>query len=187
MMQQTYKDAIVPAMKEKVSHKNVFAVPRLEKIVINSGVGKIINTRKGNEVAQGEEGLVENIISELSLIAGQKPHIIKAKKSIAGFKLREGTIAGIRVTLRGGKMYDFLSRLINVSFPRIRDFRGFNTKSVDKSGNMSIGIHEQIIFAEIPHDKVRQMWGMEITIVTTADDAEKGTELLRQFGMPFVK
>jgi len=180
-------------MKEKFGYTNTYAVPRLEKIVINSGVGKIINTRKGNEVAQGEESLVENIISELSLIAGQKPHIIKAKKSIAGFKLREGTISGIRVTLRGEKMYDFLSRIINVAFPRTRDFRGFNVnrgfnvKSVDKSGNMSIGIPEQIIFAEIPHDKVRQMWGMEVTIVTSAEDKEKGTELLRQFGMPFVK
>lgn len=184
-LQEKYSKETVPAMREKFGYKNIYAVPSVKKIVINSGVGKMINARKGKEVTQGEEGFIADIISELALIAGQKPHIVRAKKSISGFKLRAGMISGVRVTLRGKKMYDFLARLINIAFPRTRDFRGFRAGSCDESGNMTIGISEQIIFPEIPHDKVRQMWGMEVTIVTSAKNREEGAELLRQLGMPF--
>jgi len=187
MLQKIYKEKVIPSLQEKFGYKNVYAVPKITKIIINSGVGRMINTRKGKEVADSDEGLIEGLISEFSLIAGQKPQIIRAKKSIAGFKLRAGTIAGVRATLRGGKMYHFVDRLINISLPRTRDFRGFEKKSVDESGNMTLGIPEQIIFPEIPHDKVRQMWGMEVTIVTSAKNREEGIELLGGLGMPFRK
>lgn len=184
---QKYRKEVIPAMQGKFGYKNVFAVPRIGKVVINSGVGKMINTRKGNEVSESDEGLIKTLIAEFALITGRKPEIIRAKKSISGFKLRMGTIAGVRVTLRGEKMYDFLSRLINISLPRSRDFRGFEERMVDKGGNMTIGIPEQIIFPEIPHDKATQLWGMEVTIVTNAKNREEGLELLRQLGMPFQK
>lgn len=186
-LQEKYNKKVIPAMQEKFGYVNVYAVPRIEKVVINSGVGKMINTRKGKEVSKGEEGLIENLIAELALITGQKPHIIRAKKSISGFKLREGTIAGVRVTLRGQKGYDFFTRLVDVAFPRMRDFRGIEEKSVDRSGNLTIGMREQIIFPEIPHDKATQLWGMEVTVVTSANSREEGIELLKQLGMPFAK
>lgn len=186
-LREKYTKEITPAMREKFGYKNIYAVPMLKKIVVNSGVAKTINARKGKEVTKSDEGLIADIISELALIAGQKPQIVRAKKSISAFKLRAGMIAGVRVTLRGDKMYDFLARLINIALPRSRDFRGFRVGSVDESGNMTIGLGEQIIFPEIPHDKVRQMWGMEITIVTSARNREEGAELLRQLGMPFQK
>lgn len=186
-LQEKYKKEAVPALREKFGYANVYAVPHVEKIVINSGVGKMINVRKGKEVTKGEEALIENLVSELALIAGQRPYITRAKKSISGFKLREGMISGVKVTLRGQKKYDFLSRLIDVALPRTRDFRGLEEKSVDNSGNMTIGIPEQIIFAEIPHDRAAQMWGMEVTVVTSAKSREEGMELLRQLGMPFVR
>lgn len=187
MLQKIYKEKVIPAMKEKFGYTNTYAVPKITKIIINSGVGKMMNIRKGKEVTDSDEGVIEGLISEFSLIAGQKPQIVRAKKSIAGFKLRAGTIAGVRATLRGERMYHFFDRLINISFPRTRDFRGFEKKSVDESGNMTLGIPEQIIFPEIPHDKVRQMWGMEVTIVTSAKNREEGIELLGGLGMPFKK
>jgi len=184
-LQKKYTEEVVPAMREKFGYKNVYAAPRLEKIVVNTGVGKMISVRKGKEVTDSDEGVIEDILSELAMITGQKPQVVRAKKSIAGFKLRAGTISGVKVTLRGDRMYDFLTRLIHVALPRTRDFRGLSKKSVDHSGNMTIGMHEQIIFPEIPHDKVRQMWGMEVTIVTTANSREEGLELLKGLGVPF--
>jgi len=184
-LQEKYKEEVIPLMQEKFGYKNKNAVPKLGKIVVNSGVGKLINTRRGKEVSEGEEELIKDLIEEFTLVVGQKPQIIRAKKSIAGFKLRMGMISGVRVTLRGKRMYDFLSRIIDIAFPRMRDFRGLPEESIDKSGNMSIGIREQIIFPEIPHDKIRQMWGMEVTLVTSAENREEGVELLRLLGMPF--
>lgn len=184
-LREKYKKEIVPALQEKFGYKNRYMVPKIEKIVVNSGVGKMINMRRGKETGQNEEGFVKELVSEFSLIVGQKPQIIRAKKSISGFKLRRGMISGVRATLRGTRMYDFLSRLIHISFPRTRDFRGLEEKCVDRSGNITIGIHEQIIFSEIPHDKVRQIWGMEVTIVTTAKNHEEGLELFKQLGVPF--
>jgi len=184
-MQEKYKKDVVPALREKFDYGNIYAVPKVEKIVVNTGVGKMVNARKGKETAETDEGLIEDLISEFTLIVGQKPQIVRARKSIASFKLRIGMIAGVRATLRGARMYDFLGRLIHIAFPRTRDFRGLEKNSVDRSGNMTIGIREQIIFPEIPHDKVRQMWGMEVTIVTSAKNREEGTELLAQLGIPF--
>lgn len=183
-LQEKYKKDVIPALREKFGYTNVYAVPKLEKIVVNSGVGKMVNARKGKET-DTDEGLIEDLISEFTLIVGQKPQIVRARKSISSFKLRMGMIAGVRVTLRGVKMYDFLARLIDIAFPRTRDFQGLEKKSVDGSGNMTIGIREQIIFPEIPHDKVQQMWGMEVTIVTNAKNKEEGLELLMQLGVPF--
>jgi len=162
-----------------------YTIPKIQKIVINSGVGKMINARKGGETTQGEEDTIKDLVSEFSLITGQKPQILRAKKSIAGFKLRMGTISGVRVTLRGQKMRDFLSRLVNIAFPRTRDFGGLEEKAVDKSGNITVGIREQIIFPEIPHDKARKIWGMEINIITSANNKEDGIKLLKEVGVPF--
>ena len=186
-LQEKYHKEVIPAMKEKFGYTNVFSVPKVKKIVINTGVGKMINARIGKEVAEGDEDLIKDLISEFSLITAQHPQIIRARKSISGFKLREGMIAGAKATLRGNRMYDFLARLIHIAFPRTRDFRGLEERSVDESGNMTIGISEQIIFPEIPHDKVRQMWGMEATIVTSAKNREEAVELLKGLGMPFKK
>ena len=194
-MKKTYTQKVIPALKEKFGHSNSFAVPKIERITLNAGVGRIVNNfNKGTVVKgaavsdkKGEESAVADIIEEMTLITGQKPQIIRAKKSIAGFKLRKGMIVGIRTTLRGERMYDFLSRLIKIAFPRTRDFRGIDEKSVDKHGNITIGIREQIIFPEIPHDKVRKMWGMEVVITSNAKTREEGLELLRVMGMPFKK
>jgi len=139
-LQEKYHKEVIPAMKEKFGYANVFSVPKVEKIVINTGVGKMINARKGKEVAEGDEDLIKDLISEFSLITAQHPQIVRARKSIAGFKLREGMIAGVKATLRGNRMHDFLARLIHIAFPRTRDFRGLEEKSVDESGNMTIGI-----------------------------------------------
>ena len=184
-LQEKYKKDVIPALREQFNYTNIHAVPKIEKIVVNSGVGKMINARKGKETTDSDEGVIEDLISEFTLIVGQKPEIVRARKSISSFKLRAGMIAGVRATLHGARMYDFLARLIHIAFPRTRDFQGLEKKSVDNSGNMTIGIREQIIFPEIPHDKVRQMWGMEVTIVTSAKSREEGLELLAQLGIPF--
>jgi large subunit ribosomal protein L5 len=186
-LQEKYRKEAIPAMQKKFGYKNVYAVPRLEKIVVNSGVGKMIQTRKGHEEKANEGKIIEDLLSEFALIAGQKPEVIRARKSIAGFKLRKGMISGVRVTLRGERMYDFLARLIHIALPRMRDFRGLEEKAVDSSGHITVGIREQIIFPEIPHDKARSLWGMEVTVVTSAKNREEGVELLKQLGMPFRK
>jgi large subunit ribosomal protein L5 len=186
-LQEKYTKEVTPALREKFGYKNIYEVPKVSRIVINSGVGKLINARKGNDTVRSEEDIIKDLIDEMTLIIGQRPHIVRAKKSIAGFKLREGTIAGVHATLRGQKMLDFLSRFVNIDLPRTRDFRGIDEGSIDNKGSMSIGVREQIIFPEIPHDKVRQMWGMQVTIVTTAKTKEEGLELLRGLGVPFGK
>lgn len=186
-LREKYTKETVPVMREKFGYKNIYRAPRLSKIVINSGVGKLVNARKGREVKESDEEVINDILSEFTLITGQKPQIVRARKSIAGFKLREGMISGVKVTLRGERMYDFLARLIHIILPRIRDFRGLSEGSVEASGNMTIGIREQIVFPEIPHDKAMQIWGMEVTIVTTAKNREEGLELLKGLGLPFSK
>ena len=170
-----YEDKIRKALQEKYGIKNVMAVPRLEKIVINMGVTDATTDRKA----------VENAAAELALIAGQKPVITKAKKSNASFKIREGMDIGCKVTLRKDQMYEFLDRLVTITLPRVRDFRGINGKSFDGRGNYAMGIKEHIVFPEIDYDKVEKIRGMDIIICTTAANDEQAKELLREFDMPF--
>ncbi len=176
-MQTRYRELVVPALMKQFGYKNVMQVPRLEKIAINRGVGDAVTDQK----------LLNNAVDELQLIAGQKPAISKAKKSISNFKLREGQSIGARVTLRGSRMYEFLDRFISVAVPRIRDFRGLPDKSFDGHGNYTIGIKEQIIFPEIDVDKVVRIDGMDITFVTSATTDEEAYALLREMGFPFRK
>ncbi len=170
-----YKNEIVPKLKEDFNFKSIMEVPKLEKVVLNMGLGEAIKNAK----------LLDSAVSELSLISGQKPVITKAKKSIAAFKLREGMPIGCTVTLRREKMWDFLNRLINISLPRVRDFRGISGKAFDGNGNYTLGVKEQIIFPEIDFDKIDKIKGLNITIVTTAKNDEQGKELLKMLGMPF--
>ena len=176
-LQETYKNEIVPAMINKFGYKNVMQVPKLEKIVINMGVGE----------AKENANILEAAIRDLEIIAGQKAVTTKAKKSIANFKLREGMPIGCKVTLRGKRMYEFADRLINLALPRVRDFRGVNPNAFDGRGNFALGIKEQLIFPEIEYDKVDKVRGMDIIFVTTANTDEEARELLTQFNMPFAK
>ncbi|MBL7080946.1 MAG: 50S ribosomal protein L5 [Candidatus Omnitrophica bacterium] len=173
---EKYRNQIIPQIQERSNLKNRYAVPRLEKIVVNMGVGEAINDFK----------ILEKCKEELALITGQMPVIRKAKKAISNFKLREAAAVGLKVTLRRGRMYDFLDRLINVVLPRIRDFRGVSDSSFDKKGNFSLGISEQTIFPEIDYDRVSRVQGMNITIVfKNTKSSEESHELLKLFGMPF--
>lgn len=172
-----YESEVRPALTDKFNYTSVMAVPKIDKIVLNMGVGDATQNSK----------LLDEAIEELGLIAGQKPLITKAKKSIAGFRLREGMSIGAKVTLRGTRMYDFLDKLINVSLPRVRDFHGVSNKSFDGHGNYTLGVREQLIFPEIDYDKVNHVRGLDIVIVTTANSDEEGHELLAQMGMPFAK
>ena len=172
-----YKNEIMDAMTKKFGYKNVMEIPKIEKIVINMGVGE------AKENAKAMEGAV----ADMETITGQKAVITKAKKSIANFKIREGLAIGCKTTLRGEKMYEFLDRLVNLALPRVRDFRGVNPNSFDGRGNYALGIKEQIIFPEIEYDKVDKVRGMDIIIVTTAKTDEEARELLRLFGMPYEK
>lgn len=174
-LKEKYINEIRPALMKRFSYKNVMQVPRLEKVVVNMGIGEGKDNPK----------LLESAVKELALITGQKPVVTKAKKSVASFKLREGMSIGCKVTLRGELMYDFVNKLINVVLPRVRDFRGVSPTSFDGRGNYSLGLKEQIIFPEIDYDKVEKVLGMDITIVTTAQTDEEAMELLRQLGMPF--
>jgi large subunit ribosomal protein L5 len=174
-LRKDYDERIAPAMMERFGYKNRMEIPRLEKIVINMGVGEATQDKKKVEVAA----------SEMELIAGQKPVITKAKKSIAQFKLREGMPIGVKVTLRRERMYEFLDRLITVALPRVRDFRGLNPKSFDGRGNYAMGLKEQIIFPEISYDKIDKVRGMDIIVTTTAKTDEEARELLRLFNFPF--
>ena len=171
-----YDTVVKPALQKEFSYKNPMQVPKLEKIVINMGVG---------EAAQDAKK-IESAIAELTLLAGQKPVVTKAKKSIAQFKLREGQVVGCKVTLRADRMYEFLDRLINIALPRVRDFRGVPGKSFDGRGNYSLGLKEQIVFPEIDYDKVETIRGMDIIFVTTAKSNEEAKALLKGFDMPFV-
>ena len=172
-----YKDQIVDALVKKFSYKNVMEVPKLEKIVVNMGVGE----------AKDNPKILESAVSDLETITGQKAVITKAKKSVANFKIREGMSIGCKVTLRGEKMYEFLDRLVNLALPRVRDFRGVDPNAFDGRGNYALGIKEQLIFPEIEYDKVDKVRGMDVIIVTTAKTDEEGRELLAQFGMPFAR
>tara|TARA_B100001123_G_scaffold376988_1_gene444109 strand:+ start:1623 stop:2165 length:543 start_codon:yes stop_codon:yes gene_type:complete len=174
-LQIHYEDTVAPAMRERFDYRNVMRVPRLEKIVVNMGVGE--GSRDGK--------LLVAAVEELTAITGQKPVVTKAKQSISNFKLREGMDVGCKVTLRRSRMYEFLDRLITIALPRVRDFRGLSTKSFDGRGNYAIGLKEQIVFPEIEYDKIDKVRGMDVAIVTTADTDEEAKELLASFGMPF--
>jgi len=176
-LKEFYETEVVDALTKKFSYKNVMAVPKLSKIVINMGVGE----------AKENSKVLDGAVKDLTIISGQKPVITKAKKSVAAFKLRQGMPIGCKVTLRGERMYEFADRLINISLPRVRDFRGVKANSFDGRGNYTMGIKEQLIFPEIEYDKVDKIRGMDIIFVTTAETDEEGRELLRLFGMPFEK
>lgn len=176
-LKNLYKDEIVAAMMKKFGYKNVMQVPKIEKIVINMGVGEAKDNAKA----------LESAVRDLEIIAGQKVVTTKAKKAVANFKIREGMAIGCKVTLRGEKMYEFLDRLVNLALPRVRDFRGVSADSFDGRGNYALGIKEQIIFPEIEYDKVDKIRGMDVIIVTTAKTDEEARELLTQFNMPFAK
>lgn len=172
-----YKDEVTPSLMNKFEYKSVMQVPKVEKIVINMGVGDAVANAKN----------LDKAVEELTLISGQKPIINLAKKSIAAFRLREGMAIGTKVTLRGERMYEFLDKLVTVSLPRVRDFRGISSRSFDGRGNYTLGVKEQLIFPEIDYDRVDKVRGMDIVIVTTANTDEESRELLTQLGMPFQK
>ena len=174
---EQYNSEIKKSMQKKFQYGNVMEIPKLEKIVINIGVGDAVGNAKALEAA----------VNDLTIIAGQKPVITKAKKSIANFKVREGMALGTKVTLRGERMYEFLDRLINAALPRVRDFRGISATAFDGRGNYALGLKEQLIFPEIEYDQVERVTGMDIIIVTSANTDEEARELLTQFGMPFEK
>ena len=174
-LKTVYRQEIVPKLKEKFGYKNVMQVPKLTKIVLNMGLGEAIQNIK----------ILDSAVEELGLIAGQKPVVRRARKSIASFKLRADMPIGASVTLRGDRMYDLLTRLVNVALPRVRDFRGVSGKAFDGRGNYSLGIREHIIFPEIDYDRIDKIKGLNVTIVTTAETDEEGKELLRLMGMPF--
>ncbi len=176
---EKYRGEIMPAMQKRFGYKNALAIPRLEKVVISMGVGKYA-TLGGEGKAK-----IEQAERELSVIAGQKPVRTKAKKSVANFKVREGMETGLKVTLRGKRMYEFVDRLITLAFPRVKDFRGIDPKGFDKSGNYNFGFNEQTVFPEVDTATVTFQQGMNITVVTTAKNPDEGRELLKQFGMPF--
>jgi large subunit ribosomal protein L5 len=174
-LRNKYKDEIVPQLMKDFGFKNVMQVPKLERIVVNMGLGEAVQNAK----------LVESAAEELKAITGQKPIVTRAKKSIAGFKLREGMPIGVMVTLRGEQMYDFLDRLVSLALPRTRDFKGISPKAFDGRGNYTLGIREQIVFPEINYDKIDRIKGMNVTLVTTAETDEQGRALLKSLGMPF--
>ena len=188
-LKETYLNEIVDAMTKKFGYKNVMQVPKLDKIVINMGIGE---AKENSKVLVFEDKVLDAKVldaamAELEIISGQKPVITRAKNSIANFKLREGMAIGCKVTLRGDKMYEFLDRLVNLALPRVRDFRGVNPNAFDGRGNYALGIKEQLIFPEIEYDKVDKVRGMDVIVVTTAETDEEARELLTQFGMPFKK
>jgi large subunit ribosomal protein L5 len=174
-LRKQYKDEIAAKLKAELGLENVMQTPRITKITLNMGVGGASQDKK----------LIDGAVADMQLIAGQKPIVTVARKSIAGFKIREGWPIGCKVTLRGDQMYEFLDRLISITIPRIRDFRGFSAKAFDGRGNYSMGIKEQIVFPEIDYDKIDKLRGMDITITTTAANDEQGRALLRAFGFPF--
>jgi large subunit ribosomal protein L5 len=174
-LRNKYKDEVVPQLMKDFGFKNVMQVPKLERIIVNMGLGEAVQNAK----------LVESAAEELKAITGRKPVVTRAKKSIAGFKLREGMPIGVMVTLRGEQMYDFLDRLVSIALPRTRDFKGISPKAFDGRGNYTLGIREQIVFPEINYDKIDRIKGMNVTLVTTAETDEQGRALLKSLGMPF--
>ena len=177
VLKETYKSEIAPALMKKFGYKSVMQIPKLDKIVINVGCGE----------ARENSKVVDAIINDLQIITGQKPVICRAKKSVANFKLREGMTIGVKVTLRGSRMYEFLDRFFNLALPRVRDFRGINPNSFDGRGNYSLGVKEQLIFPEIDYDKIDKVRGMDICFVTTAKTDEEARELLSLMGAPFAR
>ena len=176
-LQDKYQKEVIPAMIEKFGYKNIMEVPKLEKIVINMGVGE----------AKENQKVLESAVSDLTLIAGQKPILTRAKKSVANFKIRENMALGCKVTLRKAQMFEFADKLMSIALPRVRDFRGVSSKAFDGRGNYSLGIKEQLIFPEIEYDKIDKVRGMDIIFVTTANTDEEARELLRFLGMPFAQ
>ncbi len=182
-LKEKYQKEVIPAMMEKFGYKNALAVPKIDKVVINSGFGRLINTKTSDE---GKK-FIANILEEMALVCGQKPVLTVAKKSIASFKLREGLKIGAAVTLRGKKMYDFLERLIHITLPRSRDFQGIDQKSFDNTGNLTIGIKEHIIFPEVSPERAKNIFGLEVVVATTSKTKEEGIEFLRLMGFPVKK
>ena len=176
-LRELYKQEVAPALMSKFSYKSVMQIPKLEKIVINVGAGE----------ARDNSKVIDAIMSDIAAITGQRPVVCTARKSVANFKLREGMKIGVKVTIRGNKMYEFLDRLLNVALPRVRDFRGINPNSFDGRGNYNLGIKEQLIFPEIEYDKIDKVRGMDICLVTTAKTDEEAKELLTLMGAPFAK
>ncbi|BAP85107.1 50S ribosomal protein L5 [Paucilactobacillus hokkaidonensis JCM 18461] len=176
-LKDKYVNEVTPSLVEKFNYTSIMQTPKIDKIVLNMGVGDATTNAKN----------LDEAVEELSLISGQKPLVTKAKKSIAGFRLREGMSIGAKVTLRGERMYDFLDKLVNVSLPRVRDFHGVSNKAFDGRGNYTLGVREQLIFPEINYDNVNRVRGLDIVIVTTANTDEESRELLAQLGMPFAK
>lgn len=174
-MKEKYSDEVAKGLMEKFGYKNIMEIPKIEKVVLNMGVGEAVSNPKVLDIA----------VNDMMIIAGQKPVVTRAKKSIAAFKIREGMPIGAKVTLRGQRMYEFLDKLLNIALPRVRDFRGVSPKSFDGRGNYTMGIKEQLIFPEIEYDKVDKVRGMDIIIVTTAKTDEEARELLKLMGMPF--
>lgn len=176
-LKDRYNEEIVPALMKSLNMTNIMQVPRVQKVVVNIGVGEALDNAKA----------LDGAVDDLTKIVGQKPVITKARKSISNFKLREGRAIGVKVTLRGERMWSFLDRLMNVALPRVRDFRGISTNSFDGRGNYTLGLREQLVFTEINYDQIDKVRGMEVSIVTTAQTDEEGRELLRMLGMPFRK
>lgn len=174
-LKERYREQVVPTLQKELGYRNVMQVPRLEKIVVNVGLGEALQNAKA----------LDSAVQDITVITGQRPVVTRARKSIAGFKLREGNPIGVKVTLRGNRMWDFLDRLCNIALPRQRDFRGVSPDSFDGRGNYSLGLREQLVFPEVDYDKIDKIRGMEITIVTTARTDEEGYHLLRLLGMPF--
>jgi large subunit ribosomal protein L5 len=174
-LKERYQKEIVPALQKSLGFDNVMEVPRLQKVVLNIGIGQ----------AQGDAKVLDAAVEDLTTIAGQKPVVTKARKSIANFKLREGVAIGVKVTLRGERMWAFYDRLVNMALPRVRDFRGVSPNSFDGRGNYTLGFNEQLVFPEIQYDSIEQVRGLEVTIVTTARNDEEGRALLQMLGMPF--
>ena len=176
-MQEKYNQEVVPALRKAFDFKNIMQVPRINKVVVNIGMGEALDNPKA----------LESAVSDLTIITGQKPVMTKARKSIANFKLREGRLIGTKVTLRGDRMWSFLDRLMNTALPRVRDFRGISANAFDGRGNYTLGLRDQLIFPEIEYDKIDKLRGMEVTIVTTAKDDDQARVLLQLLGMPFSK
>lgn len=179
-LKEKYKKEVVPQMVENFGYKNVMAIPKIEKVMVNTGFGRLTTGKTSDE----QKKIYEAILNDLALITGQKPILTRAKKSISGFKIRQGMPVGTQVSLRGEKMFDFLERLIHIALPRSRDFRGIDFKSFDREGNLTIAIKEHIVFPEISPEKVKNIFGFEITVVTTTKNKKEGIELLKLLGFP---
>ena len=182
-LKEKYKKEVIPAMKDKFGYKSVMAVPKIDKVIINTGIGRLV----GGKTSDEQKKILKAVLEDLGTITGQKTVVTKAKKSISVFKVREGMAVGAMVSLRGKRMYDFLERLINIAFPRVRDFRGIELKSFDQRGNLTVAFKEQAVFPEISPENTRIIFGFEITIVTTSKNKEESIELLRLMGFPLKK